>query len=89
MNISFEMALALLAQFIGLCFFIWRVSTWFAVLDTRIEKNQRDINNAANSIREDARENYQVIQMQISHVQEHLAVRDGYHAPTIRKWDNS
>lgn len=89
MNIKIEIVLALLTQFIGLCFFVWKVSAWYTILETRIEANNRDINNVANAARESARENYQVIQMQISHIQEHLAKTGDYLPPSLKKWEGS
>jgi hypothetical protein len=89
MNIKIEVALALLTQFIGFCLFIWKISAWYAILNTKIEKNHVDINNVGKTVRENAREDYRIIQMEISHIQEHLIKIGDYHPPTIKRWEDS
>jgi hypothetical protein len=91
MTNNFDVTLIVLiaGQIIGLCVFVWRVAIQYGLLQAQIERNRNDLNGAMLSMREDLRSVYQLHQMQISHIQEHLSIRDNYHPPSLRLWDKN
>ena len=88
-NLDLSLLILIAGQIIGLCFFVWRVAIQYGVLKTQIDQNRRDLNNATTTIRDDIRNVYQVNHLAISHIQEHLANRDGYHPPSLKMWDKN
>jgi hypothetical protein len=76
-------------QLIALCGFTWRIAIQYAILKTQIDKNRSDLNAGLTSIRDDLKNAYQIQQMEISHIQEHLQQKDGYHPPSLRGWEKN
>lgn len=81
------LGIAIVGQIIGLCFFTWRIAIQYGILKAEINRNKNDLNNAAKAIREDLKASYQIQQMQISHIQEHLSSKDNYHPPSLKGFD--
>lgn len=81
--------ITIVGQIIGLCFFTWRIATQYGILKAEISRNKSDLNNAAKAIREDLKSAYQINQMQICHIQEHLASKDNYHPPSLKGFDRN
>jgi len=89
LNYSLDIPLLAMAagQLIALCGFTWRIAIQYGILKNQIDKNRLDINGATASISDDLKNAYQIQQMQISHIQEHLQQKDGYHPPSLRNWE--
>ncbi|MGB3535431.1 MAG: hypothetical protein WBA13_18175 [Microcoleaceae cyanobacterium] len=64
---------------------VWKASAMYNDVKDRADRNSRDINRMGNSIREKIADESWVSQSQIAHIQEHLYLKDGYHAPTLRR----
>lgn len=90
-NFDVNLVILVAGQIIGLCIFVWRIAIEFGLLKAQIERNRNDLNGAMLSVREDLRNIYQIQQMQISHIQEHLQKNkdDNYHPPSLRMWDKN
>lgn len=86
-QLDISLVIAIVGQIIGLCFFTWRIATQYGILKAEINRNKNDLNNAAKSIREDFKSSYFITQMQISHIQEHLSLKDNYHPPSLKGFD--
>ncbi len=59
----------------------------YLILKSQIDKNRSDLNAGLSSIRGDLKNAYQLQQMQIAHLQEHLQQKDSYHPPSYRDWE--
>lgn len=63
----------------------WKVATRYGELMRRIDKLEYDLNNLREINRRQIHEQVWRLQMQITHVQEHLEGVTEYHAPSLQR----
>ncbi len=64
----------------------WTLGRKYGELKNGIEKNHRDINGACNALRTEARTRSYLLELQIRHIQAHLA-KDDYNPPTLNDFE--
>lgn len=65
----------------------WVLGRKYGDLKAEIERNRRDINEAANSLRRLVRTHDFLLQSQISHIQSHLTKVTDYSPPTLNNFE--
>lgn len=65
----------------------WSLGRKYGELKNGIEKNQKDINDAYNSLRSYVRTRDYLLEAQIRHIQSYLTKKQDYDPPTLNDFD--
>ena len=68
--------------------YIWRAAQRIGQLERRLEKSEQDLNNLRQITRQMVATETWKIQVQLTHIQEHLEDKTGYHAPSFQRYDD-
>jgi hypothetical protein len=85
MNETF--VIAAISWLASLLLLSWSLGRKYGELKNGIEKNQKDINDAYNSLRAYVRTRDYLLEAQIRHIQNHLTKREDYDPPTLNDFD--